>query len=673
MADNIVKAEYLKAIDEDTNAEVLTQFIPPAPDETDRGGVTKQELEQIEQNKNDVSQLKEDIVKTFTSDAVSVDNENKYNIWCYVNLKANNEYALSLLYEKNEKTNCVYSKVIYKDDTFDVDVLNVISSGVVFFTPMKDVKSINIVILKNENSVYSLNIKKTGIVNSKTSWYKSNLVKSNLIKEICVEEGYVKNKLQIGRIEYNSLLKELIIVILDENEKQLYFFKKVIDNGEIIFNTKYGLARLYLNLNVSFYYSIKLPFNETMVYKKNQIIDYIQPEYYYNETDLLNGSVQNAISNKNSSDITKNLLKNLYEYSNRGYVFYGQEEDYIRGVKNGKEWRAPDTAYAYLENNKWSAKRIEDITLMDYSNIYSITGNHQGKVLALDIYAVVRDYINSKINGVENNELNKAKIIGLVRKYSKENDGLITFCSHMDNPYGGLWDEIDSTYPDAFKCILDESDGGIAKTWFNNFLDCCVDLFNSLIDENNNTIPVLFRPFHERFALSFWWNHSTGEEWNSIWIKMVNYVNERCDNVLWVYNPCRYSCVKMDLTEYYVGDDYVDIIGTNIYLEEEETSDIHELKYLLDANGITDLYNFAKRHGKVCAIPELGSTTIPDYWSNGINILLNRCGIKPAYCTTWYNTSNEVRVPYDSTTEDGKKYILFLNNVCRGYEIKLTE
>lgn len=72
MADNIVKAEYLKAIDEDTNTEVLTQFIPPEPDETDRGGITKQELEQIEQNKKDISQLKGDKV-----DKPSIDDDGK--------------------------------------------------------------------------------------------------------------------------------------------------------------------------------------------------------------------------------------------------------------------------------------------------------------------------------------------------------------------------------------------------------------------------------------------------------------------------------------------------------------------------------------------------------------------------------------------------------------------
>lgn len=63
MADNIVKAEYLKAIDEDTNTEVLTQFIPPEPLGTDRGGITQEEYEKLlnSSSKDSVSALKEEI------------------------------------------------------------------------------------------------------------------------------------------------------------------------------------------------------------------------------------------------------------------------------------------------------------------------------------------------------------------------------------------------------------------------------------------------------------------------------------------------------------------------------------------------------------------------------------------------------------------------------------
>lgn len=65
MADNIVKAEYLKAIDEDTNTEVLTQFIPPEPLGTDRGGITQEEYEKLlnSASEDSISQIKEGIVK----------------------------------------------------------------------------------------------------------------------------------------------------------------------------------------------------------------------------------------------------------------------------------------------------------------------------------------------------------------------------------------------------------------------------------------------------------------------------------------------------------------------------------------------------------------------------------------------------------------------------------
>ena len=650
----------------------------PSSEEEDRIAQIYNELSNMINKQNDnlqsqIISLKEGITKTFTNDGDSLIIEDKYNIIMDVDLKAKNEYVISLSCEKNVKINCVYSNILYSDGTNDENVLNALSAGNISITPKKDIKNINIVILKNENSTYLLNIKRTGIVNSETKWYKTNLAKSNLIKELRVEKDYVENKLKIGRIEYSSSEKDLIVTILNSDSKQLYFLEAKTNDDDIVFNTKYGFGYLKLSLNNSFYYDIDLQFDKKMIYEKNQIIDYIQPEYYYNKMDFSSGFIKNSISNKNSSDATKDLLNKLYKYSNDGYTFYGQEEDYVRGIKNGEAWEAPDTAYAYQESGIWKPKDINDIVLTDYSNVYSITNNVQGKVLALDIHKVIDDYINSKTNGVENNELNKAKIIGLVRKFSEDNNGLITFCSHMNNPYGGLWDEINPVHPDAFKCILDESDGGVAKAWFDNFLDCCVDLFNSLTDKNNNTIPILFRPFHERFSLTFWWNNSTAEEWNFVWIKMVNYINERCDNVLWVYNPCRNPYIKSDLTSHYVGDDYVDIIGTDIYLENNEVNNIYDLKYLLDSNGITDLYNFAKRHGKVCSIPELGSLTIKNYWNDGINILLNRCGIRPAYCTTWYNTSDKIYAPYDSTTDNGQSYISFLNNVCRGNDISLLD
>lgn len=141
MADNIVKAEYLKAIDEDTNTEVLTQFIPPAPDETDRGGITKQEFEQIEQNKKDVSQLKEDMVD-LTNGVCNIKFDYKYEA-----VQGEQEPYVFKFYGKSGETYKFENKgikvniiLVYTDNTRKT-VTEFITGKVVEITLEKDCKS----------------------------------------------------------------------------------------------------------------------------------------------------------------------------------------------------------------------------------------------------------------------------------------------------------------------------------------------------------------------------------------------------------------------------------------------------------------------------------------------------------------------------------------------------
>ena len=46
----IVKAKYLEALDKDTNQIVQVQMIPPEPDGSDLGGVTKEEKQKFHRN-----------------------------------------------------------------------------------------------------------------------------------------------------------------------------------------------------------------------------------------------------------------------------------------------------------------------------------------------------------------------------------------------------------------------------------------------------------------------------------------------------------------------------------------------------------------------------------------------------------------------------------------------
>jgi mannan endo-1,4-beta-mannosidase len=83
-------------------------------------------------------------------------------------------------------------------------------------------------------------------------------------------------------------------------------------------------------------------------------------------------------------------------------------------------------------------------------------------------------------------------------------------------------------------------------------------------------IPILWRPFHESDGTWFWWGAKGPEVARELYKLMSDYyVNEKhLDNLLWVWN-CR-------LKEGYPGDEYVDVISVDIYLEKYKDTDYKE-------------------------------------------------------------------------------------------------
>ncbi len=80
-------------------------------------------------------------------------------------------------------------------------------------------------------------------------------------------------------------------------------------------------------------------------------------------------------------------------------------------------------------------------------------------------------------------------------------------------------------------------------------------------------IAVIWRPFHEAAgnvpnggSAWFWWGKSGAATFKSLWKRMYDYFLERdIHNLLWVWTSCD------DDGDWYPGDDYVDIVGTDIY------------------------------------------------------------------------------------------------------------
>lgn len=122
-------------------------------------------------------------------------------------------------------------------------------------------------------------------------------------------------------------------------------------------------------------------------------------------------------------------------------------------------------------------------------------------------------------------------------------------------------------------------------------------------------VAAIWRPLHEAAGGWFWWGAKTGADckklWQVMYDRMVNF--HGINNLIWVwtYEP------NEDGT-WYPGDNYVDMIGRDIYKDGDHSSQV------LEFNNINDLYTGKK----MVALSECGS--MPDivnmdkdgtYWS----------------------------------------------------------
>ena len=80
-----------------------------------------------------------------------------------------------------------------------------------------------------------------------------------------------------------------------------------------------------------------------------------------------------------------------------------------------------------------------------------------------------------------------------------------------------------------------------------------------------NGVPVLWRPLHEASGRWFWWGSQGPEACKKIWeIMFDRFTNEHgLSNLIWVWT----SEANNDALNWYPGDEYVDMIGLDIYDE----------------------------------------------------------------------------------------------------------
>jgi hypothetical protein len=109
--------------------------------------------------------------------------------------------------------------------------------------------------------------------------------------------------------------------------------------------------------------------------------------------------------------------------------------------------------------------------------------------------------------------------------------------------------------------------GGPQETQFLRWLDRLANFLESLLDQRGKRIPVIFRPFHELCAGTwFWWNgYDRAADMVTVWQKMVDYLRDRqtLDNVLYCWNVNVHA--DANFLNFWPGSDYVDVLSIDVY------------------------------------------------------------------------------------------------------------
>lgn len=322
--------------------------------------------------------------------------------------------------------------------------------------------------------------------------------------------------------------------------------------------------------------------------------------------------------------------------------------------------------------SKQAVKSPADYLYDDLKTIYTrcgtMLGHHDDPVYGhswygdsgrSDIYETVGDYpamMSWDLGGLElgrKENLDSVpfnRMIEEVRRQHKRG-GYNTFSWHLFSPVDstGSW-----VIGDSLTVVKIVSDSKVNET-FRNQLRQLADFFNNLTDNDGKKIPVIFRPFHEHTGSWFWWGktYATPEQYAGLW-KLIKeeFDNAGVDNVLFAYSTDRIS-TEEEYLEYYPGDDFVDILGVDVYLFNGADG-VDDYRRTTD-NALSVVKKLSDERGKIAAFTETGSETIPldNWWTEVLLPVLNKHHM--AYVVLWrnaYDKPDHYYVPYPSHSSE---------------------
>ena len=188
-----------------------------------------------------------------------------------------------------------------------------------------------------------------------------------------------------------------------------------------------------------------------------------------------------------------------------------------------------------------------------YGKEFQVIKNATGKtpaILGLDLM----DYTPSRTE-----KGTKGISIDLAKDFW-ESGGIVTFCWHWNAPtkyITGQW--YSAFYTDSTNIDLKKIMSGEDEEGYDLLMQDIDAIAKQLLILKEAKVPILFRPLHEASGGWFWWGASGPDAYKQLYILLYDKLTNEygLDNLIWVWNG--------QDAEWYPGDEYVDIIGEDIY------------------------------------------------------------------------------------------------------------
>ncbi|MDE6186790.1 MAG: glycoside hydrolase family 26 protein [Duncaniella sp.] len=292
------------------------------------------------------------------------------------------------------------------------------------------------------------------------------------------------------------------------------------------------------------------------------------------------------------------LIAQLDSVSRSGRFYFGHHDD----TAYGHTWQYADGA----------------------SDVKSVVGAYPG-LMSWDLGLIEVDSVRN-LDGVPFDFIASE----IAKQYARGGVNAISW--HALNPMsnGSSWDVSKAPLRnlETDKALSDTMDVWIARV---------AKFIGALRDSDGVSIPVIFRPWHENSGSWFWWGaeHGSPEQYKNLWHRTRKVFDSiGVDNVVWAYSPDK-DLTREQYFSTYPGDEYVDILGTDIYQfdaengAEEYASRVRsQLPYVIEE---------AKKRGKIAAFTETGLEGLGDSdWYT--TVLLPAIKNLPiAYVCVWRN------------------------------------